>query len=87
MSDDSAQRVQRSVHGLAADLSLIDQLDKVREALTILDNRCAFYENVYGRSHPEYVKVHGERDQLLLKANSLLEQWVKEREHLPTPRA
>lgn len=87
MSDENAQRVQQSVQGLAADLSLIDQLDKIRVELTALDNKCAFYENVFGRDHPEYLKVHGERDQLLLRANRLLEEWVKEREHLPTPRA
>lgn len=87
MSDESAQRAHKGVQGLAADLSLIDQLDKVRIELTTLDNKCAFYESVYGREHPEYVKVHGERDQLLLRANGLLEQWIKLREHLPTPRA
>lgn len=87
MSKDDVSRVQHGVQGLAADLSLIDKLDKVRGELDVLDNKCAFYEGIYGREHPEYLKVHAERDALLLHANGLLELWIKERAHLPTPRA
>jgi hypothetical protein len=87
MTDDTSQRVRQAVQALATDLDLIEKLDRVKVELQTLDNRCAFYENVYGRGHVEYQKVHGERDELLLKANRLLEEWIEERKHLPTPHA
>lgn len=85
MSD--ARRVQQNVQGLAADLDLIDQLDKIRAELVVLDNRCTFLEGVYGRDDQRYKDAHVERDLVLLRADKLIAAWVRDREHLPTPRA
>ena len=81
------QRAQETVRGLVSDLALIEQLEEIKRALQILDNKCAFFLEVYGRAHPEYIRVHAERDQLLLHADALVQNWINERQHLPAPKA
>lgn len=74
-----ADRAEAQFRGLAADLSLLEQLQKVRSEISALDDKCTFVEEVYGRDHKAYRKAHVERDQLLLSADKLVQRWLKER--------
>lgn len=80
-------RIEEQIQGLAADLALIEQLQKLRNELIILNDQCTFVEEVYGRNHKEYKKAHFTRDQLLLSTDKLVQKWLKDRRHDPAPKA
>lgn len=76
-------RVEEQFRGLAADLALIEQLQKLRNELVALDDQCTFVEEVYGRNHKAYRKAHVARDQALMSADKLVQKWLKERREPP----
>ena len=81
------QRAQDSIKGLAADLNLLDQMRNVKRELALIEDRCMFLESIFGRRDPRYTEVHIKRDQLLLRADELVQQWMVQRECLPTAHA
>ena len=71
------EHVEQLVRGLAAELLLQSELAALRTEIKALDDRCIFYESVYGTTSPIYREVASERDMLLLQADQLITQWTE----------
>ena len=71
------QRMKRSVRGLANHLILLRELADIRNEVSILDDRCAFFEHVSGVETEMYRDAAGARDSLLVQADRLLTRWAE----------
>lgn len=70
-------QLEQQIRGLAAELLLQHELNRLRREIERLDERCEFIEHVHGPRSRQYRAVAMERETLLLRADQIITQWVE----------